>query len=449
MSFFLNLFLKKKTMRKQSFIPFLFTAVFFLATACEQEYLNPSAASEDQVVANVDGLIALTNGLQYRYSIGRQSPLYTTVTASGFSTGELAILNAGNADENFLSLGGTQVNGNNSIVTNLWEQCHLLKATADIVLGNASNFGDPAFQSGVVGFASIFKALSLGTLAQYFEQAPIQVARNAAFSSRQAVLEEAVRILREAKTKVDATAPSTAFTSKTPNSVNIPNTINALIARYSAMLGKWDDVLAAANAVSLTTRSTFVFDDLTRNPIFDVALSNVNVFQPVNANLGLSGDLAPSADDQRVLFFLTSKTPGSGNIFRGKGYFSSNSAAIPVYTPGEILLLQAEAFARKNQLAEAKAELDKVLTKTPATDLYGCGAGLPAYSGPQTQADLLKEIYRNRAIELYMSGLKLEDSRRFNRPGPGQTGAERNRNYYPYPNNERDNNPSTPADPAG
>ena len=94
-------------MRKQYFIPFLFTAVLFLATACEQEYLNPSAASEDQVVANVDGLIALTNGLQFRYSIGRQSPLYTTVTASGFSTGELASLNAGNADENFLSLGGT------------------------------------------------------------------------------------------------------------------------------------------------------------------------------------------------------------------------------------------------------------------------------------------------------------------------------------------------------
>ena len=113
------------------------------------------------------------------------------------------------------------------------------------------------------------------------------------------------------------------------------------------------------------------------------------------------------------------------------------------------MLIKAEAYARKNQLNEAKAELDKVLTKTPATDLYGVGAGLPAYSGALTQDALLKEIYRNRAIELFMSGLKLEDSRRFNRPGPGQANPERNRNLYPYPNNERDNNPNTPADPAG
>jgi starch-binding outer membrane protein, SusD/RagB family len=47
-----------------------------------------------------------------------------------------------------------------------------------------------------------------------------------------------------------------------------------------------------------------------------------------------------------------------------------------------------------------------------------------------------------------MSGLKLEDSRRFNRPGPNETNFERNRNYFPYPNVERDNNQSnTPADP--
>jgi hypothetical protein len=51
-------------------------------------------------------------------------------------------------------------------------------------------------------------------------------------------------------------------------------------------------------------------------------------------------------------------------------------------------------------------------------------------------------------MELYMSGMKLEDSRRFGRPGPGQAGAERTRNFYPYPQQERDGNPNTPTDPA-
>jgi hypothetical protein len=42
-----------------------------------------------------------------------------------------------------------------------------------------------------------------------------------------------------------------------------------------------------------------------------------------------------------------------------------------------------------------------------------------------------------------MSGLKLEDMRRFGRPE-----AERKRNFFPYPFSERDNNPNTPDDPA-
>ena len=54
---------------------------------------------------------------------------------------------------------------------------------------------------------------------------------------------------------------------------------------------------------------------------------------------------------------------------------------------------------------------------------------------------------RQRCIELYMSGMKLEDSRRFGRPGPNDAGAERSRNFYPYPTVERDNNSNTPADP--
>lgn len=423
-------------------------ALSLLGTSCTEEYFNPSSASQEQVVASVDGLTALTNGLQYRYSVGRQSPVYNNVTASGFTTGELALLNAGNASENFLSLGGNTVDGGNSIVSGLWEQSHLVKANADILLSNAENFGDPGLQSGVIGYASIFKAMALGTLATFFEQAPLEVTQNATFVSRQALLENAVATLTAARSRVQSAAPSAAFLSKTAGGIDVLNTINALLARYNAMLGKWDDVLAAANAVDLTKKSTMKYDDISRNPIYDVALSNVNVFQPISANLGLSGDLAPDANDQRVLFYLKSKTPSGTGIFAGSGFFTNNSAEIPIYLPGEITLLKAEAFARKSMLTEAKTELDKVRTKTAAGDPFGLGAGLPSYTGPNTQADILKEIYRNRCIEMYMSGLKLEDSRRFGRPGPGAAGAERNRNFYPYPNNERDNNPNTPADPA-
>jgi starch-binding outer membrane protein, SusD/RagB family len=42
-----------------------------------------------------------------------------------------------------------------------------------------------------------------------------------------------------------------------------------------------------------------------------------------------------------------------------------------------------------------------------------------------------------------MSGLKLEDMRRFDRPNSGKK-----RNFLPYPFLERDNNPNTPPDPT-
>jgi hypothetical protein len=42
-----------------------------------------------------------------------------------------------------------------------------------------------------------------------------------------------------------------------------------------------------------------------------------------------------------------------------------------------------------------------------------------------------------------MSGLRLEDTRRFERPA-----TEKRRNLLPYPFLERDNNPNTPTDPS-
>jgi hypothetical protein len=201
--------------------------------------------------------------------------------------------------------------------------------------------------------------------------------------------------------------------------------------------------LAAASQVDLTKRSVFNFDDNTRNPLFEVAFGNRNVFEPANTALGLTGELTPAAEDKRLAFYLRTSPAPTQNL--GTGFYTANNAPIPVYLPGEMLLIRAEAFVRKGDLPNAIAELNKVLTKT--TDAFGIGAGLPAYAGPMTPAAVLSEIYRNRAIELAFQGFRLEDNRRFGRPGPGQPDAERNRDFLPYPRVERENNPATPVDP--
>jgi hypothetical protein len=107
-------------------------------------------------------------------------------------------------------------------------------------------------------------------------------------------------------------------------------------------------------------------------------------------------------------------------------------------------LIKAEAYARQStpDLVNALVELNKIITKQPASDPFGVGAGLTADLGPYTQAQLLDQIYRHRAIELYMSGLRQIDSRRFNRAN-----SERTRNYLPYPNVEHNGNANTPDDP--
>lgn len=415
--------------------------------ACQQEFLNPSAASEQQVINSPDGLVTLVNGLQFRYTTTRAGAIYNAVAAGGLTTRELRVLNAGNTDELFLEQGLNSVQGSNAVVRNLWTSCQLTRASADIVLTNADRvITDAGLKSGVVAYASIFKALSLGTLAQFFQQAPVATGTNAPFVPREQLLREAIQQLETAATLVSSTPPSASFLTRIPAGIDIPNTIQALIARYALFAGDYDKAIAAAGRVNLTVRSSFSFDENARNPVFETAFGNVNVFAPTNTSFGLTGALQPDPSDRRLTFYFRTNPTATQNL--GTGFYTSNSTAIPVYLPGEMLLIRAEAFARKNDLTNAVTELNRVLTKTPAQDAWGVGAGLPAYAGANTANAILQEIYRNRQIELAFQGFRLEDSRRFGRSGPDttpQANAERTRNFMPYPFTERDNNTNTPS----
>jgi hypothetical protein len=85
--------------------------------------------------------------------------------------------------------------------------------------------------------------------------------------------------------------------------------------------------------------------------------------------------------------------------------------------------------------------INKILTKKAAGDPYGIGELTP-YAGGNTRTEILEEIYRNRCIELYMQGWKMEDLRRFGRSNT--INVEKNRNFYPTLSRKRDNNPNTP-----
>ena len=413
-----------------------------------KEYTDPSAISDTQVVSTVDGLVGLCNGLQLRYTVGRQSPIYQGFSASGLMTNEQRVLNLGNAEEVNLANGGSSVTPANTITGQLWTQSFLLLKESNLILDNLKVATDPSVQGVLQGYASIYKALAFGTLAAYFEKMPVTLGKNQPFVSREDALRQAVSLLENAEKVVGAGTIPASISGKLVAGVDLKNTIIALQARYNLMLKDYPKALAAANKVSLTVKSAFRYDAVNTNPIFFNSYSNRNVLEPVNKNLGLPAALAFDTLDKRLPFYLNPVASATVNL--GFGFPRTNLSDIPVYLPGEMRLIKAESLAQSD-LPGAVAELNAIIRKKPAEDVWGVGADIAAgYTGASTKDAILAEVYRQRSLELAFSGFRFEDSRRLGRPGPEAPVAsrERNRNFVPYPQSERDNNTSIPADPA-
>ncbi|UII78999.1 RagB/SusD family nutrient uptake outer membrane protein [Flagellimonas sp. CMM7] len=428
---------------------FIAITVFFVIVSCDKEFIDPINISDPEVEGSVENLIKLINGVQQRYSTDRAGAIYTTVTASGLTADELRLINPGNLAEAELINGGNEISINNGILRSLWGELMLVRRESLTVFENADTAAaDEAEANSLKAYALFYEALANGTLIQFFEQVPLITEQEAQFNSRAEVLADAISDLTTALGYAQS-GISSSVSSSVFQSVDLENSIQALLARYNLMAGNYPAAVTAANAVNLSVQSTWSYDAAVPNPISETYGTN-NVVEAKNDEFGLPDTLLPDPTDGRLDFYVTIANDPSTNedAFFSVGFFDDNLDDIPVYLPGEMLLIEAEALARQDQVPQAITVLNEVLTKTAAGDAFGLGANLPEYSGAATQEAVLEEIYRNRRIELFMSGMSLEDSRRFNRPGPNDANAERNRNFYPYPDTERDNNPNTPADPS-
>ncbi|MCX6319362.1 MAG: RagB/SusD family nutrient uptake outer membrane protein [Bacteroidetes bacterium] len=417
------------------------SCTLFVQTGCKKDFSNPNAATEDQVFSSAKGLTGVAVGLQRVYTAGRGSTLYNLITINGLTTNEMIVVNAGNTAEVQLASGGTAVDGNHTMLTTFWSTCNKVVYDADKVINGAKALADKNYASGLIAYASIFKAMSIADMAQFWEKVPAANGTNVTFIDRVDGFKKAIATIDDALAAIAANAISASFISNVPAGIDIINTLYALKARYSLYAGLYTQAQAAAALVDLTKKSSFNFDPLTLNPLFEVATSTNNVVQPKDSTLGLLVPLQPSLSDGRVAFY-TSINATIAPRYRINGFGNAAATAYPVYLPGEITLIKAECFARAStpDLANGLIELNKVVTKT--SDPFGVNANQPAIASVANQAELLDQIYRHRCIELFMSGQKLEDMRRFGRPT-----AERKRNLMPYPLRERDNNPNTPPDP--
>lgn len=426
----------------------LFLALSAMAfTGCKKDFDNPNETPREVVFNNPTTAAAAAVGVQRIYSVGQASSLFATVDANGLLSNELILMNAGNIGEFQFATGGAAVDGTNNVINNIWTNSSKVIFEANNVLAYANASPDKAYASGLIAYVSIFKALAIGNMSMFWEQVPDSIGvENTGFISRNDGYKKAVAVLDHAINAYNATAPNATVLSRLPTDISFINTLYALKARYALFSGDYAAAIAAANQVVLNSKSLMNFNTQTLNPVYESATSTNNMFQVVDSTLGLPEAIAPETNDGRILFHARIKTPNEANPrWRISGFYLTGTTGVPIFLPGEVLLIKAEALARQAtpDLDAALTELNKVVTKKPVDDIYGIGANLSALSGPFTQEELLTEIYRNRCIELYMRGMKLEDQRRFARDL-----SERKRSNLPYPFRERDNNTNTPDDPA-
>ncbi len=428
-----------------------------LFTACDTEFENPNNPTEDVVLGTKEGLFALATGIRQYYSV---TALRQIIEAPGITTRELGVTNTF-LNINELAKGGAELPSESGGITNPWVNIIRVKGMAESLIDGANEVDlSEGTRSGVLAYGNLIKAMSLGYLIQMFEQAPINNSADGAadFSDRATVLANCISLLEEARDVISASPVSDEFKSTVLwSEMNLQKTVNAMLSRYYLLVGNYTESINAANAVlndGDTTNSMWIYDANNQNPIWNRTVNSADL-NP-QTNFGLLGDYVPEAGDERVDFYLGNDAgfalPDAGGqaLSEMLGFFGSSTSAIPIYLNGEMLLNKAEAYARQNQLPDAVIQLNLVRQKN--NDPLGVNANLPAWTGNETnQNDILEEIYKNRCIELFLTGMRFEDSKRFhpnfNVPSAANTTNERNRNFYPYPTIERENNPNTPADP--
>lgn len=429
------------------FVASLLSALMLAFAGCSLDVTNPNQASEEQVLTTAEGIRALAIGMQQFYAT---SALEAYIVFTGVTSRELAI-NTTFANLLDLEDGGAQLAGDNANVTAIFSRSFRVIAMAEDLIENAPNVPLAAgTRSGILALAQLYKAMALGFLAQSFEQAPLTARPDgrSQFQPRADLLDEAIQLLDNAAQLISDTPPSSEFTSNILGSgFDLSNTIHAYRARYNLLAGNYQVAITAANAVDPAAMSVFTYDALNQNPVFATIVTDDD-FAPRD-NFG--SNLTDPADG-RLQFYLTPRdtlsAPNDLPIEFVAGFFASATSSIPAYLPGEMALIRAEANLMTGNPSGAVSEIDAVRTKTAVQDPFGVGANLPTYSGPTDNTSLMNEIFQQRRAELFMSGMSWEDSRRLNQPGPSTDPFERNRNFYPYPDQERLNNPNTPPDPA-
>jgi hypothetical protein len=292
----------------------------------------------------------------------------------------------------------------------------------------------------VLATAKTFRAMSIGVLYTHFERFPVSARIDAnPLVGRTAALDTAIALLESAR--ADMTGPTTAQLSDFRARVqgpgyNLPDVINAMLARYYLYNGKYAAAITAADRVSLTRLNVFTYPDPQRNPIWGYAYSLLYV---AGRNTFVT-DARPG--DQRPAFWLRTDLPtvaGTPGPLRPLRQYQDRNESFPIFLPDEMKLIKAEAYTLLGDIPRARTLVNQVRTQL-SSPINEPAAGLPAVTVGEmdTLDEALRQIAYDRRYELYEQGLRWEDVRRL---GTTITGGQMSIPFFPIPQGECIYNP--------
>jgi starch-binding outer membrane protein, SusD/RagB family len=407
--------------------------------ACDLDLQDPNRPTEGDIFRTRDGIQAVAVGLQAVYADEIRNPIWVT----GLVTDEIgALLPNTFSDFQDIDRGAELRRGFfNTSPFDPWTGMYVVVKLADDLLREVPNAGfAPGMSSGMLALARLHKAMAFGHLIQLYERIPIEVGREnpqPQFVDRQAALAEILRLLDEARAEIQANPPSDAFrTQVLAPGFDLANTINAMRARYALIAGNHALAISAAQSVNLNVRSELRFSANDPNPLWNLWYNAGNAYQMRPEQRFRT---QAETGDRRVQYWVQPATglQGASGPLDELNRYRTAVDPLPLYLPGEMHLIQAEAYARTNQLPQAREMLNAVRTQC-ASQVDEPLACLPALGEAQlaTQQAILAEILRQREYELFLQGLRFEDLRRF--------GAPRKYPWMPYPASECDRNPNAP-----
>lgn len=399
---------------------------------------NPNSPTEETALSSVEGVIATSLGMQDQFA----GSVLTYVRAPALVTDEWGTASkALAADQSLFS--GEGIDAQFGVVSGPYFATYRIARTADAIIASTPGLGglSQSFAKGLTANAKLFKAMALGMAAMQYERLPLGAATAGGVPvPRAEVFAEVIRLLESARGDLTG-VPDTALAGFNSRAVSpgfdVRSTIDAMLARYYLYTNQYQQAIDAATRVPLNRVSLLTYPDPDVNPIYNYSV--------------VAGYVAPlrswareaEPNDRRVPFWVdTLATPPIGNPptlqLAQFALYGTRNAPFPVYLPGEMLLIRAEAQARLNNLPAAVDLINQVRTKsgtatTPGAQLLPVSAAVL-----DTQAEVLAQIAYERRYELFSQGLRWEDLRRL-----GQfVGRQPKAAFLPLPQGECTTNPN-------